>query len=264
MPARRLKMDAPAGVQMMASADADRVSIVLWGAENEHTEVALDWVNLPFHEGTVAVHLLDENFFDAYDGHLVPNREMPLTSEDLTLTLSPDTVAYIEINRAYTKTVVDETPCYDYVRTHYFFENRDKNTIVWYDERTGKTVLGMGNNEYGLAVCASEINMKQDVLHVEAITEALVNPQSYRAIRVDFATAAGYEKAVVYANHHDAAYPALPFGTGRPADAVRPWPQVSLDISLAQHAPEGWTGRLLVTFVLKDAGPDSWLELKLR
>ncbi len=260
MPVRRLELALP-GVQTLASADANRVSVVLWGAQNE-TSLELDWANLPFAEGTAAVHVLDAAFFRTYDGRLPADAARPVTGEPICLTLQPDTVAYIEINRADAAHSAKDCP-HRCVRTHYYFEDRAKNTISWFDEHTHTAVLGMGGNEEGLAVCASEMDVQGDALRIETAAQDMAD-QAYCAVRLDFAAENGYVSSAVYTNRLDGEYPALPLGTGRAPDAVHAWQGGDLTVALRQQAPEDWNGRLLVTWLLKDAGPNSWLELKLR
>lgn len=261
MPVRPLQVE---DAHMLASADENRVALVVWNGAKEARQVELDWANLPFAEGEAAVYRLDEAFFRQYDGTLTPAEVLPLEKLPHCFTLQENDVAYVEINRK------GYTPCRRraltggkrYVRTRYYFDQREKNTVACFDEKKSTACLGMGNNAAGLAVCACEMEVQTaDTLH---LTPSVMDMQDgCLAVRVDYAVGLGWVSGPVYATKAGFELPALPFGAQEAPVSVQPMAAAGVEIPLAQHAPAGWTGRVLVTFILKDAGRNSWAEMIL-
>lgn len=260
MPVRPLEVE---DAHMLASCDENRVSLVMWNGEKTERTVALDWKNLPFAEGEAAVYRLDEAYFSTYEGALTPTEVLPLEKLPEEVTLGENDVVYVEINRS------GYTPCRrrplgegkQYVRTRYYFDERGKNTVSYFDEKRSTAYLGMGGNEQGLAVCACEMNAEKDAcLDLSLKTDAVCG---VLAIQADYETEQGWVCGAAFATAENAALPLLPFGA-KPAAAAQPLAQGTMQLALASCAPEGWTGRVMVKFILRDAGARAWAEVTLQ
>ncbi len=263
MPVRRLQAENHSDAQMMASADENRVSILMWHKEVLKADVQLDLHGLPFDEGEVSVYLLDEAYFAGEHDTLTPEYTVPLNAEqmqDFRVSLEKDDVLYIEINRAGARE--QQHMEHTYVRARYYFENRASNTVSWVDEREKTVYLGMGSQGTGLAACAMELDAGTDQLHVDVASLDIRSDEGCLALRLDFARENGYRKAVTYVSGREDNLPVMPFDGAAQAE-ILPWQGDSLTVDLAAAAPDGWNGRFMVSFLLKDAGQNSWAELKI-
>ncbi len=265
MPVRRIRTGQYDGFDIMASADSNRISVLIWGVKTNGTEIGLCFSDVSFDDAVMSVYHLNEAFFEGYDGHLMPDSEAPLANTNIMHTLDTDDVLYIEINSqsvSETSENMDENG-HKYVRTHYYFDDRNKNTVSFYDEQRSVTYLGMGDNDSGLAVCASELDVEGNTLSVKVKSD-IGGESASLGIRIDFMTESGYESSVLYTNMPDADLPDMPFGTGRKADRVKCFDGEELTLDLTECAPEKYNGRINVTCILKDGGRDGWAEIRIR
>lgn len=248
---------------MLASADEGRVSLVCWNGSSETEEVELSLANLPFDQGEISLYHLDDAYFASYDGTLRPTCVLPLSDESLRLTLKKDDVVYVEINRtgyapARRRALEGDKRI---LRSRYFFEDRSRNTLSWVDEKRSAVYLGMGDNACGLAACAVEMEAQADAsLHLTFPAAAMEG--GCLAIRLDYGTEEGYARALSFQTA-EAEMPS-PFGAQRPAEEVLPLNLAGMHIHLADHAPENWNGRLLVSCLMKDGGEQGWAEIHLQ
>ncbi len=72
--------------------------------------------------------------------------------------------------------------------------------------RMRTTYLGMGGNDCGLAVCASELDLDGETLTVE-IESDLYNSSGSISVKVDYKTENGYERSVLYSTDKDVTLP---------------------------------------------------------
>ena len=82
------------------------------------------------------------------------------------------------------------------------------------------------------------------------------NNNSLLGLRVDFQTALGYKRSVLF---HGAVYnenrtTEIPWGTRLAADTVLNVDLNSFNVKFSEFAPEGWNGKTLISYIMDDCG----------
>ena len=141
------------------------------------------------------------------------------------------------------------------VRELHDFPDRASRCYADFDRRTWTARLGMAGEDRATARVGATVDGLEDADLTAAVT-GTVRPTGTVAARVDFQSRGGaYTRAVVYRLTDAGAADAPVWGTGRPAgEEVVLHDSAGLD--LRHHAPADWTGRVQVSFVVADAGPD--------
>ena len=86
-------------------------------------------------------------------------------------------------------------------------------------------------------------------------------------LRLDYEVAGDYTSGVLFHGglYSPARSAAMPWGTGLPADQVVALDSLSdFQLSPADHAPLGWSGRVLMTFMLQNAGAHTRAKILVR
>ena len=122
----------------------------------------------------------------------------------------------------------------------------------------------MGSNEKGLAACAMELDARSGLLHADVSAFDLRSSEACMVLRLAFANESGYARAINYTAGNADNLPDAPFDAEAAHTEITPWKGGSLTIDLNALAPEGWNGRVMVSFLLRDAGENSWVQIALR
>ena len=166
------------------------------------------------------------------------------------------------------------------VRELHDFPNRASPSYADFDRRTWTARLGSGGEDHTTA----RVGVTADGLDGDLTLTARVTGQPRRSgvvgARIDYQSRGGvYTRSVLFRcdGGDAAANDTPPWGTARPADSIirvrdndaatlnellidQPTfsrtPVVQAPINLRRNAPPDWTGRVQVSFVLADAGPD--------
>lgn len=129
------------------------------------------------------------------------------------------------------------------------------------------------NGEYSArAIVAEELKSLPDIVQLECLFGGRyqeIDSNTSFSVRIDYAVGEDYTKAVLYTfmpmnPRRDST---VPWGTKREADSVilcdtlltgNSW------LMLKSNAPEGWSGRAIITYDMHSTGEDTWAELKLK
>jgi xylan 1,4-beta-xylosidase len=153
----------------------------------------------------------------------------------------------------------------------------DRAARSWsdFDRRTWTARLGMAGEtraEERMGVVVEGLPGRLEVSVETGGDLRRLGPNSLLGLRIDYGVGTGYARSVLVhgpcgtaPDLHDPARDApVPWGTRRTEDRVVAVMDLSrFDLLPGEHAPEGWTGRALITFVLEDAGPGARATIRL-
>ena len=109
-----------------------------------------------------------------------------------------------------------------------------------------------------------------DLVNVSFVTEGSLqqlDENSLLGLRIDYAVGDDYERSVLWhGGLHDANHKArIPWGTERgPEQVVEVQDLSDIQLSPAQYAPEGWSGRLIMTFMMQNTGAQTRAKVFVR
>lgn len=270
----------------LASGNSDKVGVVLWNRTEEDRRLKLTLNQLPFAADSFRVYRIDgahASFFDGAPEELEAEAweaaSGPSGEKVWEIDLPANGVIYITADAG--SGAQDFDPRADEhltaadIRTHYYFEQRDRDNYSYFDRKTWRFYLGMGSQETArslVGVTAKELPEALNVTTSIGGDLQALSGRSAAAMRLDFETKDGYTDSVVF---HGGLYPAsqgadgaFPFGTLKEAGQIVEVDNFGqFEVKLADYAPEGWNsadGRVLISFELCDTGVSTRLEAAIR
>lgn len=266
----------------MASADADKCTVVLWNKNTTSAKsISLQFSNVEFAKGTVRVYRIDGEHASAYDGG-EPDLQAVEQIENIstaTYTWSGDVpaegVVYVVLQKE-NSSRHDFHPeeghrsMAKFIKPHFYYYARGKTFWNHFDEKTWTAYVGSGN-ETGNVV--APVGVEADDLPNTILFNGILtgSPQSSGSnslvgVQIDFHTTSGYTKAVLF---HNQIYNAgrswtLPWGKNGKEDTAVEVVIENFEVSLADYAPSGWDGRVIITTLVQDCGSHVALTLKMR
>lgn len=266
------------GLYTMAGVDEGRAGLIVYNTadKNKSTKVAFD--NIPFEKGNVYVYVIDEDnktFSTANPPVLVEWAEnVEVNKLAANLKLKPNAAYYIEINNAdgtQASYEVDSNLKENIVRKDYYYPNRGDNTpYTEIHENSMTAMVSMNNNATGKsAACVTlddMIDNSQLVIDYTTYGDIQNTANASMGVKIDFMTEQGYVKSVYYNIGEMDRDMVLPFGTKASATEVKSLGAIgsgSCNINLTEIAPVGWTGRIIVSYLIQDAGTGATAQFKL-
>jgi len=104
-------------------------------------------------------------------------------------------------------------------------------------------------------------------LDVAVEMDGEMSPGGLLGVRLDYLSDDGWKSSVLFHGRADGGETglALPWGTRRKPDRQVRVPDFSrFRIRPGDYAPEGWTGRVLMTFLMQRAGTDTRAKITVR
>jgi len=263
------------GLHAMASSDEHQAAILVWNDHPEDTmEVTVALNALPVRQGQMRLYHMEEatdNYWvKRADTTLVPQiSDIASLEGELHITLGPGGFALYLFDSGKAQTT-HEAPG-ELVRKRYYFPERGKGNYAFYDETDPTVYLGMNGEMIGRSVVAMEFDGLPNMLALQSklsgIYETLDLHSSF-SVRVDYEVAGAYTKACIFSfmPMNVRRDNALPWGTERQADEIVIENTLLTGktlLTLANHAPEGWTGSAILTFDLQNAGPTCQTEITM-
>ncbi len=144
------------------------------------------------------------------------------------------------------------------VRELHDYPDRTSRCYADFDRRTWTARLGMAGEDRATARVGATVDGLGDAVAVTADLTGHVRPAAVAGVRVDYQSAGGaYTRAVLFHLTDGGGTDAPVWGTARPADGFeRAVAGANTPLDVKRHAPPDWTGRVQVSFVLADGGPD--------
>lgn len=256
-----------------ASADEHRAGVLLVNTTGADRSVTVSLAGVPFARGSVYVYPIDAWRNSSGDGAgeaLTSSERYPGVSlegwswrgvvpEGASVCLLIDDDSGVS--------AVPERAAADLVRINRYYPDRSSPSYSDFDRRTWIARQGMAGDEWADQQVGVTAERLPDVLTLACRVEGTLerrDANSLLGVRLDYATASGYAKSVffhgpvaggldLYDKRRDAPFP---FGTRRAADQVIGVADLaSFEVWPLAYAPQGWTGRVDLTFLLQNAGP---------
>ena len=234
--------------------------------------------NIPFARGTLRVYRIDEDHASYFENPDSENLTAVEVHEDLdtsALTWQGDIpdhgVLYLEVSDGSDPS--DHTPVEsvgEIIRVNRYFPDRSKDYYAEFDRSTWIARLGMGSQDYADSRIGIVLEGLPGAFDVSFATEGSprhLDANSLLALRLDYAIDDSYTTGVLlhgglYNPEHDAT---VPWGTERHPDQVVELDDLSrFQLSPALYAPEGWSGRLIMTLMMQNTGAGSRARVSVR
>jgi hypothetical protein len=278
MPVDRRELTTTLPVSGFASTDNHTAAVLLWNRSRSDQQLDIAFENVPFSSGTLRVYRIDFEHSSYVDNssseELAPVEvQSDLITEGLTWTgtLPINSVIYLEIQDGTGISELDSTPVADaIIRVDRYFPDRGKDNYAEFDRRTWITRLGMGEQDFAYSIVGVTVEGLPSKLDVSYQVDGEVqklDENSVIGLRLDFEEQGRYTKSVLFHGgvYDDARSARMPWGTERQADQV-----VQVDnftgfqLDPASYAPENWSGRVIVTFLMQDTGAHTRAKITLR
>ena len=277
MPIQRAALSTATSLQGLASKDDNCVCAVLWNNSTLTMPFSITLSNIPFGRGTVEVYRIDEEHNSWYETHrdnLTPEYtdEIDITDgkQELSGIVGKRGVWFVRIMADKDKAPFEPVEMGHVVRTHqYYNDGRDSSCpYAYFDAKTWTTSLSLNQKAQGWAVVGVTAEDLPDVIHVKQRDSGNLRTNgrnSALAIHIEYQTEEGYAKHIVYSKNKIAA--ARRQFAPWESTAITSTTQVEdfsdFDIPLKAEAPEGWTGRALITFELSSMGKGAKADIQL-
>lgn len=265
-----------AGLHALASADDDCACILLWNDALQPGTAEIELENSPFYSGKCEIYVMNDES-DPYWQSEGEIKLQPQTAVDvqeigerLIVNLPAGGIAFYRFSDG---TVTKKTERVGtLIRKHYFFPERGKKSYSFYDETDNTVYLGMNGEYSARTIVAEELKSLPDIVQLDCLfggSYREIDSNTSFSVRIDYAVGEEYTKAVLYTfmPMNPRRNGTVPWGTKREADSVilcdtlltgNSW------LMLNSNAPEGWTGRAIITYDMHSTGEDTWAELRLK
>ncbi|MBD5460387.1 MAG: hypothetical protein HDR26_05520 [Lachnospiraceae bacterium] len=265
------------GLHAMASADEETAAILLWNdSKTERKEVSVKISSIPITEGKLRIYRMDDSIYDYVGGDrgcsVVPSEivDWDGTSEEFSISLEPGGFALYLFGGEEKKE--DTEPVGTLVRKYYEFTEREKANYSFYDITDPKVYLGMNGETSARSIVAVEYEDLPDMIMVESNLSGTYENVDYNTVfqvRIDYEVDGEYVTSyqLSYRPVNERRNRVLRWGTGRKADeeeVVSTLLTGNTQISLKEHAPEGWDGRAIITFEMNSTGKDTCTEITMK
>lgn len=262
-------------VKAIASSEEGRACSVIYNPTEKPETVTVLFDKLPFDKGTVTEHLIDKShssYFDNKDGkgklHTVKSETADLSAGvKWSGTVDANSCVLIEFKAPDAASELDERPQIgDFVRRDFYFSDRGKNLYAYTDLLNYVTFMGMNGSSRGEVSTSLTFDDAADIISVDIHRYAdcaAASQEAYCGVRVDFEGKNGYVKSAYYSLGDFSGNTAASPVSTNPADIAK---TVKDDfvIDVKGLAPEDFTGRVVITFAIKDCQPDAMVKLCLK
>jgi hypothetical protein len=273
MPVQRYDLQGlDADLQGMASGDGNKFTICIWNNNTGSDKNAnIKFSSIPFATGDVKMYRIDKTHASVKDGapedlatDFVQN-SVSANGYQWNGTIPAQGIVYITLVKSGSG-IRDFHPEDDFQKTatfikpHFYYYARYKSFWNHFDEKRWISYVGSGNESGGMVapVAIETENLPAVISFTGSITGSPQNTggNSLVGIQIDFRTGGNYTKSVLF---HGGIYNAgrnwaLPWGKGGTANQVQQVDLTNFSVTLAQYAPVGWDGRVLITTMVQDCG----------
>ena len=278
MPVDRRKVTSEGAVEGIASSDAHKASLLIWNNSSYDRRVDVHLRNLPFQKGTVRIYRIDKTHASVVDGagaNLEVDETYPIADAAgwsyLDGQIPKYATMYFEADDGTGTSELTPMKVGNVIRINHYYPARGK-TSSWadFDRKTWIARLGMEGEpraDERVGVLADGLPETLDVaVKLDGKLEKL-NSDSVLGVRLDYSVGNKYVKAVLF---HGAVYDkartdANPWGLKAQLDDAVAVPDLAhFQLPLKQYAPPGWTGKVHISFMMKDTGLATRSKFTLR
>ena len=277
MPIQRISLTSESILQGMASKDDNCVCAVLWNTSTCTMPFSITLDGISFENGHIEAYRIDEAHNSWYEqrgsdrliAHYTDETAISDGRQELTDTIGPQGVWFVRIMADKDKKPFEAAKTGHVVRTHHYYDGRESTSpYAYFDAKTWTASLSLNQKSTGWAVVGVTSEELPNVLHVSSRTSAGISPVGRNAalcIHVEYQTAEGYTKHTVYAGNRISATrnQYAPWETKPITETVTVDDFSDFDIPFAAEAPEGFTGRAIITFELSSMGKGAKANIQL-
>ena len=277
MPIQRVAVSSESSLQGLASKDNNCVCVVLWNTSTRTMPFTLSLDNIPFESGYIEAYRIDEahnSWYETRNDRLTPHftGEIVISEgrKELTDTIASKGVWFVRLIKDREKKSYEPAETGHVVRTHHYYNDGRESTspYAYFDAKTWTASLSLNQVRTGWAVVGVTAEGLPDVIHVSSRTSegmARVGRNSALCIHIEYQTAEGYTKHMVYAMNDisSARRQFAPWETKQITETVQVSDFSDFDIPLKAQAPEGFTGRVIITFDLSSMGKGAKADIQL-
>ena len=261
---RQLSVQGSAQVEGLASSGAHQAALLLWNCSGEEQILNVGLNHVPFARGTLRVYRIDVDHASWGDN---PANETLCSAETRKLSsatfawsgpIPSDGVVYLEVEDGSGLSERKVTPVARVLRVLHYYPDRASQAYADFDRQTWTARLGMASEKRAEAHIGAVVESLPAMLAVSVQTEGILrslDPNSLLGVRLDYQAKSGaYTQSVLYHGpcstvpdiYNEGRNAAVPWGTKRHADHV-------VEVRDLAH----WTGRLQVSFILQNTGPNT-------
>src|ERR1035438_5624730 len=273
MPVDRKKVTIQGPVEAMASAGDHTAGLLIWNKDGFNRRLDVSLKGLPFEKGNVKIYRVDRKHADLADG---APEELAVgeTFNDVDLSefvwqdgqLPPFGTLYFEVDDGSGVNDLAPAKVANVIKINRYSPARGKTqSFSNFDRKTWIARLGMAKQataDEEIGVLANGLPDNLDVNVKLAGHLRKVDANSLLGIRVDYVTASGEPKSVLFhgpvagVDLYDAARTApLLWGYKQKPDTVLPVKAFAkFRIPLKTNAPAGWSGKAHISFIMQNAG----------
>ena len=277
LPVDRVDVDlGNSNLGTMAGVDAHRAGLIVYNKSNSQQNINVKLTNLPFEKGNLDVYLVDDEHYSytTQNAPLMVRQRENIDAEgtEVRMALKPHSAYYIELNDVTGKSDTDDyVDLGSIVRRDYWYPDRgDNKPFADIHENSLTAHVGMVNNAEGKSAMALTLDdMKQYgglQVNYETWGDPVRSDGSVIGLRVDYRKADGtYQAGNLYTVGNFNYNLVTPFGSKTEAKSVVSMGDLSgqYNISFAD-APADWDGRIVITYMIKDAGAGATTKFIIR
>lgn len=268
LPVDRVDVDLEnKNLETMAGVDSSRAGLIVYNTSDTTQKVNVKLSGIPFENGDVNVYLVDDNHY-SYSSSNEPvmvrqRKNVKVNEESVRMELLPHSAYYIEVNDESGKSEVENyAEVGSIVRKDYWYPMRADNA-PYSDMHENSFIahVGMADNATGKSAIAVTVD---DLLNKDSLTvnyetwgNLTKTDTSALGVKIEYQRADGTYSDSTFYTVSDFNYNLVtPFGSEKQADYI-----VSMGgengkyvINLKDNAPADWTGRVILTYQIQDAG----------
>ena len=269
----------------MASSNNHKAAILIWNTTASVQPISLPIKNLPFSNGTLNLYKIDATHASLGDGapeNLVAEGTVTNVNSGYIWqdSIPAYGVVYITINDGTARDFHSE----DYLNLvakdvriwHYWGDGvaanvpqRSKTNYAEFDRKTWTAYIGEGNYSYAYSITAVEAEQLPSKIHALFANSGkfiTTDKNSLLGLRIDYKTDSSYTKSIlfydsIYNSSRDAE---MPWGTKLQADSVVKVNLPDFKFNPADYAPAGWSGRVIISFILQNTGVNTRSTVTLK
>lgn len=277
MPYQRAKtIENLSQVQVTASYEDDRVCVVLYNQSDREETVNALLDNFSFKKGILTEYLIDKSHSSYYDMKDSNGKLYAVRNEEIDTgsgfswngSVAGHSVVLFEIKAPNAKSELNNRPNPgDFVRRDYYYSDRNKNLFAETDLLNYITYMGMNSNTEGTVSTSltfdntiKKINM--DILKFGDLSAA--STDAYCGVRVDFQGGNGYQKSIYYNLGEFNEQTEMSPVSIKKADIVKKINKNSFVLDIEKTAPDDFTGRIVITYGMKNCKADAMVKLCLK